>query len=619
MFLHSGASLHGHEFSKRATQAVVSPGNYRNPLLRSTLSPPANRASTLPLVSSLSRDDDAVPDLKTSKTYPMFAAQTLDNALVNSQETRGDLVASQLGTMSEDETSVISDTDGSRVSSLTRGKRQSTYVLAHPPPRLRTKQKIIRMRPNLVLQIQYVTPGLRPRPTIDVYPSFAGAGSIMAPLLGRVPRIAGIKRELSGQDIMLVRSEDYASQTSGSESDCDEDGIMTRDLLAVLSPSKTEDKAEIVMAEGMVWVTSTRSFGNSYSYEFTSVGPNGMAITARWVRKQVISSSLPGTPTSSCPSKPAKPQLSDTKFTFSFIDQNSRRHPILAILTSTSLTIHETYATVPQSQSSSPSSPYSDGQVQTEKRIQPVEEWQKSFISVSAVWVALRHGWAPDFRPEDFMPFRTSVPSQMEECLHGRRRSLSASNDSTPSSPRFSETTGRRKYPTGIRQQALRSSNDLPRRATSTGAAFIQKRRAALRENKNEPTDGEHDRTIKLNRRALSGDWNVGLPKSIRENSLAESLMSSVRVSPKSDLGTRQASALAPPPIPVKRRAVSAYSPLASLSADLSDFDVLQLHDPSADAAQKSLERGDASDAGSKGRHRKWKNMANWFRKLSGR
>ncbi|KAI0864397.1 hypothetical protein F4860DRAFT_405064 [Xylaria cubensis] len=594
MFLHSGASLHGHEFSKRATQAVASPSNRRNPLLRSTLSPSANRASTLPSRLSLSHEDEVVPDLKTSKTHPTSAAQTLDS----------DLVASQMGTMSEDETSGISDTDGSRLSSLTREKRQSTYMLAHPPPRLRTKQKIIHVRPNLVLQIQEVTPGLRPRPTIDVYPSFAGAGNIMAPLRGRIPRIAGIKRELSGQDIMLVRSEDYASQASGSESDGDEDSIIARDLLAVLSPSKTEDKAEIVMAEGMVWVASTRSFGNSYSYEFTSVNPNGTTVTARWVRKQVISSSLPVTPTSLNPSNSTKPQFSDTKFTFSFIDRSCRRHPVLAILTSTSLTINETYATVPQN---SPS----DDQGQTEKRIQPVEEWQKSFISVSAIWVALRHGWAPDFRPEDFMPFRTSATSQMEDCLHGRRRSLSASNDS-PLSPRFSETIGRPKYPVGMRQHVLRSANNSPRRATSTGAAFIQKRRAALQKSDDEPTDSEHDRMTKLSRRALSGDWNIGLPKSVRENSLAESLMDSAPVSLK-------ASALAPPPMPVKRRAVSAYMPLGSLPADFTDFDSLELNDPSTNTAQQSPEKGDIFEASAKGRHRKWKNMANWFRKLSGR
>ncbi|KAJ2987448.1 hypothetical protein NUW58_g4499 [Xylaria curta] len=617
MFLHSGASLHGHEFSKRATQAVANPSNLRNPLLRSTLSPPANRASTVPPRLPRSCDDDAIPDLKKSKTYPEPATQAVDNGLINSQEPGGDLPVSQLETMSEDGTSIISDTDASKASSLARRKRQSTYVLAHPPPRLRTKQRIIHVRPNLVLQIQQVTAGLRPRPTIDVYPSFAGAGSIMAPLLGRVSRIAGIKRELSGQDILLVRSEDYAPRASGSESDNDGDGIMARDLLAVLSPSKTEDKAEIVMAEGMVWVATTRSSGTSFSYEFTSVDVTGTTVTARWVRKQTMPSSLPGTPTSPN-SNSTKPQLSDTKFSFSFVDPNCRRHPILATLTSGSLTIPETYTTVPQSVNryssvsqnlSPPNSPGSDDQTQTERRVQVLEEWQKSFISISAVWVVLRHGWAPDFRPEDFLSLRASATFQPDGCLHGRRRSLSASTDSSPSS-KFSEATGRRKYPIGIRQNDLRSANDVPRRATSTGAAFVQKRRAVLREEDDQFTDGERDRTSKLNRRALSGDWNIGLPKGAREKSLAESLVDAASVTPRSNPEDHQPPALAPSSRPNKRRAVSAYSPLG-------DMGILELNDASNVA--HSLEPGDVSDPNTKGRYRKFKNMANWFRKLSGR
>ncbi|KAI0542020.1 hypothetical protein GGR58DRAFT_510584 [Xylaria digitata] len=545
MFLHSGASLHGHEFSKRVTPAVANPVNVRNPLLRSTLFPPANRDSTLILEAPLPRDNDTVPDLKRPSTYRESAAQTLDDSLVTSQECRNDLMASPSDTMSGDETSIISDTDASTSVPQKRRsgvQKSTTYVLAHPPPKLRTKQRIIHVRPNLVLQVQLVTPGLRPRPTIDVYPSFAGARSIMAPLLKSVPGIAGIRRELSGQDILLVRSEDYASRVSRSESDCDEDGIMTRDLLAILSPSKTEDRAEIVMAEGTVWVATTRSSGNSYSYEFTSVDSIGRTITARWVRKQIVSTSLPGTPTSPNHNS-AKPQLSDTKFTFSFLDPGRRRHPVLATLTSTSLNIPETYTTVPQSPSRSPptsqnfsptNSPVSGDQSQTERRTQLVEEWQKSFISISAVWVALRHGWAPGFRPEDFMPFRTLSTFQTEGCLHGRRRSVSASAGSSPSSL-YSEAIGRRKYSVGMRQQALQSTNDLPTRATSIGAAFAQKRRTVPREN--------------------------------------------------NDHG----------------------------------LDISRLNEVSADAARKSAEQGDVSEASSKSRHRKWKNMANWFRKLSAR
>ncbi|KAI0808491.1 hypothetical protein GGR55DRAFT_689864 [Xylaria sp. FL0064] len=538
MFLHSGASLHGHEFSKRVTPAVANTVNLRNPLLRSALSPPVNRASTLPSGAPLSRDNHVVADLQRSATYPDPAAHISNNAPVTSAESINEPRVSPSETMSGDETSVISDTDVSAAPSSARRKRCSTaqqsttYVLAHPPPKLRTKQRIIHMRPNLVLQIQQVTPGLRPRPTIDVYPSFVGARSIMAPLLKSVSGIAGIKRELSGQDIMLVRSEDYASQASGSESDCDEDSIVARDLLAVLSPSKTEDKAEIIMAEGMVWAAKTRSNGSSFSYEFTSTGPTGKTITARWVRKQVVASSLPSTPTSPDPT-PTKPHFSETKFTFSFLDPGCRRHPVLASLSSTSLNIPETYTTVPQStdrsppnsQSPSPDSPSQGDRGQTGRHIRQLEPWQKSFISVSAVWVALRHSWAPGFRPEDFIPLRTSATFQMDGSLHSRRRSLSASADSSPISPP-PEATGRRKYSIGMRQHVLRSTNDLPRRATSTGAAFVQKRRAVVRENDNS-ADDEH--------------------------------------------------------------------------------------------MLKSLGLGDTSEVNSNSRHRKWKNMAKWLRKLSAR
>ncbi|KAI1185015.1 hypothetical protein F5B17DRAFT_53670 [Nemania serpens] len=630
MFLHSGASLHGHEFSKRKTKAVANPSNLRSPFLRSALSPPVNRASNIPPEPLLSRDNDAASNIEKSSTYPEPVVRPLDNSLRDFEKLRNDSLPPQLEDMSEDATSIISDTDASRVSSSLRGKRRSspqrgtTYVLAHPPPRLRAKQRIIHMRPNLVLQVQQVTIGLRPVPTIDVYPSFAGARAIMAPLLKQAPGIAGIKRELSGQDILLVKSEDYALQASESGSDDDEGGIMTRDLLAVISPSKTEDKAEIVLAEGAAWVATTRSSGNSYYYEFTSVDPTGATTTVRWVRKQTISSSLPGTPTSP-KQNAAKAQLPDTKFTFSVIDPNCRRHPILATLTSTSLVIPETYTVVPQlanrlssnSQSSSLNSPPRSDQNQTARRTQPVKEWQKSFISISAIWVALRNGWAPEFRPEDFMPSRTLPSLQMEGCSPGRRRSLSASADLSTPSP--SEVTTRRKHSIGVRQPALQSTNNFPRRAMSTGTSFVQKRRAALQENNDHSPDGERDRLSKLRRRALSGDWNAGFSKRDREYSMAEFVMDNACVSPSNIKGTRQVLALPPPPISAGRRVVSVCSPLGSPSPDLIDCDILGSNEAAAEVAQKRPVQGGASEAKPKSRHHKWKSMTNWFRKVSGR
>ncbi|KAI8635523.1 hypothetical protein F5Y19DRAFT_13910 [Xylariaceae sp. FL1651] len=633
MFLHSGASLHGHEFSKRPTQGAAHVGNRRNTLLRSAFAPPVNRASTYPSEAPTSREHEAASDLEKSKALSESASQSPDTTGVRFQRPRPSSLASQSEVMSEDETSMISDSDTSRVSSSvgqnhrSRTRKSTTFVLAHPPPKLRTKQRIIHMRPNLVLQIQQVSFGQRPRPTIDVYPSSAIAGSIIAPFLKRFPRIARTKRELSIQDIMLVKSEDYVAKPPGYENDGDEGDIMTRDLLAILSPSKTEDKAEIVLAEGTVWVATTRANGNSYSYEFTSVDSKGITTTARWVRKQIVSSSLPGTPTSPI-APPTKAQLPDHKFTFSVIDPGCRRHPILATLTSASLSILDTYTTVSPSASRYPpaapslppaNSPSQSDQVQAKRQTQPVEEWQKSFIMISAVWVALRHGWAPNFRPGDFMPSCVAIPSTHADTnLHVRRRSLSASAESSPNSLR-SEPAGRRKHPIGIRTQGSQPLDELPRRATSTGAAFIQKRKAMQQESDEQPANSEHDRMIKLNRRALSGDWNVGLLKRTRENSSSELVNATPTVSPKDDSEINHTSALAPPPLPTRRRVVSAYSPLNHMSPDLGDFDVPELYETPTDTAYKSLEKGDGNEANARSRHQRWKSMANWFRKISGR
>ncbi|KAI0400256.1 hypothetical protein F4802DRAFT_501725 [Xylaria palmicola] len=631
MFLHSGASLHGHEFSRRSTQAVASPSNPRNPLLRSSLPSAANRASAPP--GSLPyRDNDPVLAIKESKAYPSTTSRNVDDTAVGSRGVGPDFPASQPETMSDDGTSIlsgtdvskVSDTDASGVSSLARRKYQSTYVLAHPPPGLRTKQRIIHMRPNLVLQIQEVKPGMRPRPTIDVYPSFAGARSIMAPLLKRVSRNADIKKELSGQNIMLVKSEDYTLQTSTCENDGDEDSIMARKLLAVFIPSKNEDKTDIIMAEGMVWTATTRLRGNSHSYEFTSVDPTGNTITARWVRRQTVSSSLPTTPTSPSDSS-AKPQLSDAKFTFSILNPNCRRHPVLATLTNASLSIPETYTTVAQaadrfsstSQRSPLNSPVSSDEAPTEKRTQPVQDWQKSLISISAVWVALRNGWASNARSADLTPLRTSAASQIDRSQHCRRRSLSASTGASPS-VQASEATDRVKYPVGIQQRALRSANDLPRRATSTGAALFQKRRVVREEPEEESSGSEHDRINKLNRRALSGDWNVGLSKAARENSLAKAMMDLASAPPTGEMGTSSTPALAPPPTPIKHP-VSSHSPLSSLSPNVSNLDVSVPHQAPLKWARTPPQQGNAGDVGAKSRHRKWKNVSNWFRRISGR
>ncbi|KAI1819464.1 hypothetical protein F4861DRAFT_137282 [Xylaria intraflava] len=619
MFLHSGASLHGHEFSKRSAQTVAGPGNLSNPLFRSTFSAAANKASTHPL--GLPTPSTVASDLKQSKAYSEPSARTLDHVRADSQESESDAATSYPEEPSEDETSlIVSDTDVSRVPSPVHRKRRprtrksTTYILAHPPPKPRTKQRIISIRPNLVLQIQRITSGLRPRPAIDVYPSSSLSRLIMVPMLKRFPPIAGTKRELGIHDIMLVRSEDYTSQPSGSESDHEEDNIMSRDLLAVISPSKTEDKTEIIMADGTVWMATTRSNGNTYAYEFTSDDPLGTPVTARWVRKLNTSASLPTTPTSHSRNS-AELHLSESKFTFSFIDPNYRRHPILATLTSTSLSIPETYTAIsqptpqsPQSHNFSSRSSSSGDQSQEDRHIRPVEERQKSFIEISAVWVALRNGWASNFRP----PFYTSITSQMEGYLCRRRRSLSISTElPMPLNP---EVTGLRMTP----QNALRPTNKRPTHTTPR-VSFTENPGLAQLEKDDQSVHNKDNRMATFNRRALSGDWNIGLSRSAIDNSLTGSILRGVYVAPKNDPESHQTRASAPPPAPIGRRAVSVYSPLGASSLDTKEFGQVKSIDSPTGVTHKSSWRGDVDEVGSKSRRRKLKSMTNWLRKLSDR
>ncbi|KAI1410668.1 hypothetical protein F5Y13DRAFT_70730 [Hypoxylon sp. FL1857] len=625
MFLHAGASLHGHEYSNRP---APQPGQRRNPLLRSAFATPINRTSSYRTSAESSPDERSPPDLRRPRPLSEHIPKVTD-PVVRFQEPKCDPTTPKPEAMSEDEGSIASDSDASRVSSSARrtrrrGPRKSTtFLLAHPPPKLRTKQRLIHIRPKLLLQMQQLSANRRPRPAIDVYPSSAIAGSLIAPLLKRFPRIARIKRELSIQDVMLVKSEDYAAHGSGTESDGDEDDLRSRELLAILSPLRTEDKAEIVLADGTVWVATPRFNGtNSCSYEFVSVDSNGNTTTARWVRKQVATKSLPVTPTSAT-STPTTPSTVDYKFTFSIIDPNCRRHPIMATLTNSSLDILDTYTTVSPSASRYPptspllSTPTSASEENPfERTTQQVEEWQKTFITISAIWVVLRHGWSPNCKPADFAPLSVSNPtSPTDSSAAARNRSFSVNSDSTSklSTP---EPGCRRKFPGALRMGDQFLPGTLPRRATSTGAAFMQKR------NEIEYLDqasGTPERGRGQNRRAFSGDWGMNIANRNAENSLA-AMMDSPSTPATEVSAQSNASSLAPPPLSTGRRAISAYYAVDPILLKPDDAESVEKPDVQRSSfRQNVVQDAQRDDPDRKAKHQKWKNMANWFRKLQGR
>ncbi len=697
MFLHSGASLHGHEYSNRSPLPSSSssspppfhaPVQRRNPLLRSALAastPPSTRTrkrvsigTTVPF-SETALTGPRSPSLSPVSTSPSAAARSETRPLSDnitharlSAIPSPDLVVrfkdpeydyfdqpvtlsklSQAMSEDEDEGSVVdvSDSDASRpASSAGRGpkrrrasRKSTTFLFAQPPPKPRYKERLIHIRPKLFLQMQQLSLDGRPRPVIDVYPTSAFAKTIVAPFLKRFPLISRIKAELSVQDIMLVRAEDYGAHSSELDSEGDDYNIKSRDLVAVLSPLRSEDKAEIVLADGTVWVASPRLNG---SYDFISVDESGKTVTARWVRRQVVttrpSSTSPSSPVSLSPGMYSTPSV-DYKYTFSIIDPYSRRHPIMATLTTSSLDILDSYVTVSQSSNRYPptSSHYNstgEEDVQNERTSRPVEDWQRDFISVSAIWVALRHGWAPNGRPTSLIsPAILCSASSKREPNPLRSPGNGANQDA---SPRLSaqEARARRRQTLPVsRSREPPTPGLLPKRATSTGAAFVEKRRAMIRANSDYSSGRESEGFRKAScKHALGGDWESRL-RARQESELADSSKAGATTlsHPSPQEGSAATSTLAPTPSSATEPVRYPYvSPLRTGPEPISDPRFFRgpagpaappdsppdaaatANEQSTNAASSSSPSGEPDRGGSKGRHHGWRSVAGWFRKL---
>lgn len=397
--------------------------------------------------------------------------------------------------MTEDEPSFY-DSDASQTSSAARPKRRratprksSHYLLAQPAPKRGSKKHLFKnIRPRLLFQLQEL-PGnqQRPRPAIDVFPASLIAGPLVtARYINRFPRIFGVKGELGPRDLILLKSEDYDTGLSDSEEE-DEHVGGRREPLAILSPVRGQDCDEIVMEDGTVWRATP---GPKGSYNFVHIDEHGITQTARWAKRS--SSRIVSNPAlqnqknanrlsssaATLASEGVAAEPSDYKYTFSLINPQSRRHPILANLTPKSLEVFEDYTTVSTSQGrfppsrpmsynfesastrDPPPSPFSADEPSTERQTHPVDEKTKKLITVTGLWLTLRLGGAA---PE-------SAESGDASAAHAREPSVSISCASrTLKLPRRSTTSNISSNTPPPAQSGLK-------RAVSTGAAFMQRR-----------------------------------------------------------------------------------------------------------------------------------------------
>ncbi|GAB1216246.1 hypothetical protein ATERTT37_005455 [Aspergillus terreus] len=201
---------------------------------------------------------------------------------------------------------------------------KTCYQLAHPAGHARHKR--LKLRPKLLLQLQRVSQTPRALPVLDVLPS-----TVFLPRLARkFPTIFRGKKGLGPNDLIIVTSDLY--ERNGGDIahhflHSDEDHGEHREVVATICQLLKEDalakgKAEICLNHGPVWEATPLPNG---SYEFVANTQQGPQVL-RWVQR--------GAKNRRVSAPPGSPVQEDTKrFTFSVINPNTRRHPVIATMT----------------------------------------------------------------------------------------------------------------------------------------------------------------------------------------------------------------------------------------------------------------------------------------------
>ncbi|KAK0129860.1 hypothetical protein ONS96_000408 [Cadophora gregata f. sp. sojae] len=498
MLIHSGSGYHAHEFSRNASTSRSRLRSNslpkRSPLARSAFSAPLLAPQSSAIIENPS------PILRRPLRPLSENITPSKESVVRFQEIEQDAMSEDARSLANSEGSITTAGGGRRRKRSLR--KSTTFHLAHPAPTLTQKQRLLQIRPRLLLQLQRLSTDARPRPALDVLPS-----TVVVPrLYKKFPRMFRGKAELGCNDVMVVKSEEYETviESNIDGSDSDEDGLANRDLLAVICQMPkdcggSQGKAEMVLSDGSVWEASPLPNG---LFEFVSTDEHGIKTTARWVRRSNRRQSV---------DMPEAVVKAETKFTFSLIDPNSRRHPILATMNQAKLDIPDCYTSILPSVSrpptTSPSRTFAkyvvhraEEEAMPERATIPVDERLKTLIQITGIWLALRQGWSPYFKYNDAMSTAKYQPAS-----GGRVRSMSLTPETgrlsptstTSSTPESGHTLGavlggkiRRVSAIGCPSNGsspqLERNPSTPKRAVSTGTAFMQ--RAAARRAGNAPS-----------------------------------------------------------------------------------------------------------------------------------
>jgi hypothetical protein len=313
-------------------------------------------------------------------------------------------------------------------------KTKTKFLLAQPPPMTRSK-KTLKLPLRTLLQLQRMSDNSRPLPAFDVVPSSALASRLMR----KVPRLTKGDKSLTSEDLVVVRSEQYDQDfgaASDSAEDSEDEATRRPNVVGTIRQTRyttdtAPDQDEIHLANGLVWRVTTLKDG---VYEFS--GKEHDSLKLRWVRRRTR------------PTKAKQKSITDpvvntehNRLTFSIIDPNTRRHPVIATLTKNrSLEIMDQIPLSPSFAGVSPrpslaQSPFStalssevsyfDLPVDSEPAFSETDEDLKILIVLTAVWVSFKEGWSPSFSSTSGMASRLRQDSN-----NGTPSTIASSSDS---------------------------------------------------------------------------------------------------------------------------------------------------------------------------------------------
>ncbi|KAH8697635.1 hypothetical protein BGW36DRAFT_397300 [Talaromyces proteolyticus] len=270
---------------------------------------------------------------------------------------------------------------------------KTVFQFAHP---VATSHRRLTLRPKLLLQLHESSQMSRPFPKYDVLPA------AVAPRLAcKFPKLFASLRGLGPRDLVIVTSDMYEQHGLGdddrsiSSEDSSADQREVVATICVCQPFTKDDpprscKVEIVSSLGVSWEGSPLPNG---SYELVCKGDQQRR-KVRWVARDRGTRRV-----SSISSAGDNYNSSDfqKRFTFSVLDPNSRRHPVLASMTRNGIDVFEQYSYPPAPSSSddagSPPPPNS-ATGESRRELINLEEELRVLIVTSGIWIAFVEGWA---------------------------------------------------------------------------------------------------------------------------------------------------------------------------------------------------------------------------------